>query len=129
MKKIKCHYIRGIELFVNPAWDPITTKKKIEDTAVVIHGEFLFRERLEDCQIIVSNKFINEFIKKHELILNVIEYQFVWTKNTKEVQKKLYGLEMEVEFLFYIKEHDGKTLTQDDLDADGVVDFVFRLIE
>jgi len=34
-----------------------------------------------------------------------------------------------VEFLFYIKENDGKDLSQEDLDSDGVVDFVFRLIE
>jgi hypothetical protein len=126
-EKITCYNIFGIELFVNPVWEKITEKKGIDSSFKVLHGEFFFRGSLEDCQIILSDKFLNNFISEYDLILNVVEDQYVWTKNTKEIQKKLYRLEFEVEFLFLIS--DNPILKPEDLDDDEDIEYVFKLIE
>ncbi|MCX6268331.1 MAG: hypothetical protein NTW16_13385 [Bacteroidetes bacterium] len=126
-EKIKCYSIFGVELFVNPVWEPMTKGKGIDGSFKVLHGEFFFRGSLEDCQIIVSEKFLNKFISEHDLILNVIEDQFVWTKNTKEVKRKLVSLEFEVEFLFLISEN--ANLKPEDLDDDEDIEYIFKLIE
>jgi len=126
-EKIKCYSIFGIELFVNPAWQSLTKKKKIDSTYKVIHGEFFYASSLEDCQIIVSDKFINKFIAEYDLILNVVKDQFVWTRNTKETEKKLYRLELEVEFMFIISENEN---LKPDFDGDlEDVEYIFKLIE
>lgn len=101
-EKIQCLNIFGVELFVNPAWEKTTEKKGIDGSFKVLHGEFFFRGSLEYCKIIVSNKFLNKFISEYDLILNVVQNQYVWIKNTKEIQKKIYSLIFEVKFLFLI---------------------------
>ncbi len=126
-EKITCYNIFGIELFVNPAWEKVTEKKGIDGSFKVLHGEFFLRGSLEDCQIILSDKFLNNFISEYDLILNVVEDQYVWTKNTKVIQKKLCRLEFEVEFLFLIS--DNPILKPEDLDDDEDVEYVFKLIE
>jgi hypothetical protein len=126
-EKIQCYNIFGVELFVNPAWEKTTEKNGIDGSFKVLHGEFFYRGSLENGQIIVSEGFLNKLISEYDLILHVIQNQYVWTKNTKEIQKKIYRLEFEVEFLFLISEnHNLKT---EGLDDDEDVEYVFKLIE
>jgi len=126
-EKLKCYNITGIELFVNPEWETIIERKKIDNTFKVLHGEFFIRESLEDCQIIVSDKFLNKFISEFDLILNVVKDCFVLTKNTQETQKKLYGLEFEAELLLIVRD-DGDTYL-DEIPDDVELEYIFKLIE
>ena len=126
-EKINCYNIFGVELFVNPAWEEVTEKKGIDGSFKVLHGEFFFRGSLENCQIILSDKFLNNFICEYDLILNVVQDQYVWTRNTKEIQKNLYRLEFEVESLFLIS--DKANLKPENLDDDEDIEYIFKLIE
>jgi len=126
-ERIKCYNIFGIELFVNRAWEKVTKKTGTDGSFKVLHGEFFFRGSLENCQIIVSEGFLNKLISEYDLILNVVQDQYVWTKNTNEIQKKIYSLEFEVEFLFLLSDNDN--LKPEDLDDDEDVEYVFKLIE
>ena len=126
-EKILCYNIFGIELIVNPSIDKLIQAKGIDKSYKVLHGEFLYRDSLEDCQVIVSEQFLNKFIKDYELIINVVKNKTVWTKNSKAIQKKLLSLEFDVELLFLTNLNGEFTST--DLDDEEDIEYIFRLIE
>ena len=129
IEKIKCWDFFGIELFVNPAWKPMLKNLKIDESYKVLHGEFFFRDYLENCQIIVSEEFLTKFLSEYELVINRIHDQYIWTIYTKEVKEKLLRNEFEVKFLFLYS--DKEDLKPEDLNNDDDVDifYVFKLIE
>jgi hypothetical protein len=125
-ESIKFYNVSSIEMFVSPKWQPKLEGFDIDGSCKVLHGEFFFRNSLEDCQIIVSEEFINKFISEYDFGLNVIKFQFCYIKTPKETLKRLMLQEFEVEFLFPISEFG-------DLDTAGFdeeeIEYVFRLIE
>ena len=129
-EKIRCYNIFGIELFVNPAWKQLIKGKGIDNSFKVIHGEFFYHDSLEDCQIIVSEQYLNKFIVDYSLELNVVKEQIVYTKNSKATQKKLHSLELDVEYLF-LTDEDGKLKIYDQHgeEDEGEDEYIFRLIE
>jgi hypothetical protein len=130
-KKVKAENLRMydifcVELFVDPNWEPMLEGLDLDGSEKVLHGEFFFRGSLEDCQIIVSESFINKFISQHDFILNAIKDQFFYFRTPKETQKKIITQSLKVEFLFLLS--DNEDLQPEDLDEEGN-EYVFRLIE
>lgn len=60
VEKIRFYSISSIEMFIHPEWQPKLEGVDIDGTCKVLHGEFFYKESLEDCQIIVSEQFINK---------------------------------------------------------------------
>jgi hypothetical protein len=125
-ESIKIYDVNCVELFVDPNWHPMIEGLELDGSEKVLHGEFFFRGSLEDCQIIVSETFINKFISQYDFILNAIKDQFFYFRTPKETQKKLILQELKVEFLFLMS--DNSDLQPEDLDEEGN-EYVFRLIE
>jgi hypothetical protein len=126
-EKIKCNYIYGIKIFVDPEWMPEISEKGTISLYKILHGEFFFRGSLKYCQIIVSDKFVEKLISEFGLKLNLIGDKFVWTKANKKARMKLFNLELEVEFLFLI--YGKKNIGSDYQDSIGDIEHIFRLIE